>query len=123
MEEEPMEEEPEPSAQPARPRGTYPGTAWTAARQVGMFGEPAPAPAPGALLELTPPEPEPRRAPAIPRQAAAPQGPRRNLAFEDLKPSEMSAWERTPSLFGSGGPVPPPQPGEQRAPRQKRIPF
>ncbi len=87
-----------------------------------MFVEPRPAsPAPLVLAPPTP-EPAPRSAQAT-RPRAETKGPRRNLAFEDLKLSEMSAWERTPSLFGQAGPVPPAQPGEQRAPRQKRIPF
>ena len=51
------------------------------------------------------------------------KGPRRSLAFEDLKLSEMSAWKRMRSLFGHAGPVPPAQPGDQRAPKQKRLPF
>jgi len=92
-------------------------------RQAAMFAEPRPTTSAPLVLDLAPREPEPRRAPAHPRRTAEPQGRRRNLAFEDLKPSEMSAWERTPSLFGSAGPVPPPQPGEQRAPKQKRLAF
>jgi len=114
---------PQPQPAPTTPASPPSSTTRSPERQAAMFTEPRPATSTPLVLDLAPPEPEPRRAPARPRRTAEPQGPRRNLAFEDLKPSEMSAWERTPSLFGSAGPVPPPQPGEQRAPKQKRLPF
>lgn len=120
------EAEPAPTVPPvtvaASGRGPFSGTSWSPERQAPMFAEPRPAASAPLVLE-PPPEPDPRRASGAPRRTADPEGPRRNLAFEDLKPSEMSAWERTPSLFGQGGPVPPPQPGDQRAPKQKRLPF
>ena len=114
---------PQPQPAPTTPASPPSSTTRSPERQAAMFTEPRPATSAPLVLDLAPPEPEPRRAPARPRRTAEPQGPRRNLAFEDLKPSEMSAWERTPSLFGSAGPVPPPQPGDQRAPKQKRLPF
>ena len=116
------EPDPSPGTPAASARGALSGARWSPERQARMFAEPRPAESAPLVLHA-PPAPEPRRAPAAQRRTAEPEGPRRNLAFEDLKPSEMSAWERTPSLFGQSGPVPPPQPGEQRAPKQKRLPF
>ena len=124
QEEPEYEEEDPPTPEPIQPRrGTYPGTAWSTERQVSIFGGAAPAPPSELVLTQPPVEPEQRRARPGPRTRPEQEGPRRNLAFEDLKPWEMSAWERTPSLFGEQGPVPPAQPGEQRAPKQKRMPF
>ena len=113
---------PEPSPEPAPARITSLAAPGSPRRQASMFAEPRPAVPALLVLEPPAPEPDPRRAPAS-RPQAETKGPGRNLAFEDLKPSEMSAWERTPSLFGQAGPVPPAQPGEQRAPKQKRLPF
>jgi len=113
---------PQTAPQRAPARVTNSATSGSPGGQASTFAEPRPAsPAPLVLAPPTP-EPAPRSARAT-RPRAQTKGPRRNLAFEDLKLSEMSAWERTPSLFGQAGPVPPAQPGEQRAPKQKRIPF
>jgi hypothetical protein len=114
-------EVPQQQQDPARSSiGTHAGTA---ERQIATFGAPAPEPAAPLVLAPAAAEPEKRRARGVPRTPPELQGPRRNLAFEDLNPWEMSAWERTPSLFGEAGPVPPPQPGEERAPKQKRLRF